>query len=76
MFFVRDGESILAKVNTFSKLRTSLAKNLSNLAFLKRCRNNNIVPKLYKMGDPIAVPEVCSELIVVREVCGCKAVLN
>jgi len=29
------GKSILAEVNTFSKLRTFLAKNLSNLAFLK-----------------------------------------
>jgi len=39
------GESILAKVNTFSKLRSFLAKKLSNLAFLKRCRDNNIIPK-------------------------------
>jgi len=45
------GESILAKVNTFSKLRTSLAKNLSNLAFLKRCRDNNIVPKFLRLKD-------------------------
>ena len=38
-------ESILAKVNLFNKLRSSLAKKLSNLAFLKRCRDNNIIPK-------------------------------
>jgi len=45
------GESILAKVNTFSKLRTFLAKNLSNLAFLKRCRDNNIISKFLQLKD-------------------------
>jgi len=34
------GERILAKVNNFNE-----AKKLSNLAFIKRCRDNNIIPK-------------------------------
>jgi len=45
------GKNILAKVNTFSKLRSSLAKKLSNLAFLKRCRDNNIIPKFLQLKD-------------------------
>jgi len=45
------GENILAKINTFSKLRSSLAKKLSNLAFLKRCRENNIIPQFLTQGS-------------------------
>ena len=45
------GESILAKVNTFSKLRSFLAKKLSNLTFLKRCRDNNMIPKFLQLKD-------------------------
>lgn len=45
------GEGILAEVNSFSKNRSSLAKHLTNLAFLKRCRDNNIVPKFLRIKD-------------------------
>jgi len=45
------GENIFAKVNIFSKLRTFLTKNLSNLTLLKGCRDNNIVPKFLRLKD-------------------------
>jgi len=47
------GESILAKVNTFRELRSSFVKNLSNLAFLKRCRDNNIVSKFLQLKNHV-----------------------
>jgi len=43
------GESISVKINTFSKLRSFLAKKLSNFAFLKRFRDNNIIPKFLQL---------------------------
>ena len=45
------GESILTKVNTFNKLRSFLVKKLSNLTFLKRCRDDNIIPKFLQLKD-------------------------
>ena len=44
-------KNILAKVNTFGKLKSSLAKKLLNLAFLKRCKDNNIILKFLQLKD-------------------------
>ena len=41
-------QSILFKVNQNTKLKTSLTKNLSNLAFLKRYRDNDVVPTTHQ----------------------------
>ncbi|XP_018309593.1 uncharacterized protein [Mycetomoellerius zeteki] len=43
-------ESTLEASRKF-KLRSSLAKKLSNLAFLNRCRDNNIIPKFLQLKD-------------------------
>ena len=43
------GESILAKVNIFSKFRSS--QETIKLAFLQRCRDNNIIPKFLQFKD-------------------------
>jgi len=46
------GKSIFAKVNTFSKLRSSLPRNYPNLAFLK-CYNN--IPKFLQLKDHLRI---------------------
>jgi len=46
------GKSIFAKVNTFSKLRSSLPRNYPNLAFLKYYNN---IPKFLQLKDHLRI---------------------
>ena len=46
---------ILTKVNTFNKLIFSLVKKLSNLAFLKRYRDNNIILKFLQLKNHLVI---------------------
>src|SRR5436190_20060062 len=47
------GEAILGSVNLFNKLRKSLHIQLSSLAFLKRCRDHQVVPKCFQLKRPL-----------------------
>ncbi|CAK9810876.1 hypothetical protein ANTPLA_LOCUS6713 [Anthophora plagiata] len=47
------GEAILKKVNSFSKQRKTLKQHLSTLAFLKRCRDQKIVPRFLEIKSTI-----------------------
>jgi len=47
------GRDILNNALNFEKMRISRARNLSNLIFLKQCRDENLTPNFAKCSHPL-----------------------
>jgi len=56
------GEAILGSVNLFTKYRKSLNIKLSTLAFLKRCRDHDTIPKCFQLKSPFQSKQAKSVL--------------